>query len=310
MMNTLNMTRWFAVGLLYLLLSLGNVAAAAPPIVEVYGTHFGGKVQYHYRVKNNGLYPISSVWIGHDTLNDADYYNDVWELKTDISGMFVNKKYPSPDYFDIPAASVTSPPGWEVRRISLEETEEISINWLMADDYSQPVAPSQTMGGMSVTLDKMDMTYITSHATINFGGRSKKDEITVPLQRLDITPPALTVTLNPSIVRENDKLAPITATITVLDDYDPAPEIKLESIIASEPMENGDVKEVQLGTDDRQFQLKAESKTNAGRAYLVTYSATDGSGNRTTASATVSVQRKDEKHEERRDEKNKKRNKD
>ncbi|MFZ5523588.1 MAG: hypothetical protein ACOY9D_05835 [Pseudomonadota bacterium] len=46
-----------------------------------------------------------------------------------------------------------------------------------------------------------------------------------------------------------------------------------------------------LGTDDRDFYLAAKrAGTNqAGRIYIVTYSAIDGSGNKATASATVAV---------------------
>ena len=89
----------------------------------------------------------------------------------------------------------------------------------------------------------------------------------------------------------NGKLIPITATITVKDDYDPQPEIKLESITANEPLEKDDIKEANIGTDDRQFKLKAEheGKNKTGRIYTVTYSATDGTGNKTIASATVTV---------------------
>jgi hypothetical protein len=86
-------------------------------------------------------------------------------------------------------------------------------------------------------------------------------------------------------------LVPVTATITVTDDYDPEPEIQLVSITANEDLDISDAKDVQPGTDDRQFQLKAKrAGTNmAGRIYTVTYSATDGSGNKVTASATVTV---------------------
>ena len=75
------------------------------------------------------------------------------------------------------------------------------------------------------------------------------------------------------------------------DDYDPEPEIKLDSIIATETLAADDIQDAQLGTDDRSFSLAAKrAGTNqAGRIYTVTYSATDGSGNKATASATVNV---------------------
>ena len=87
------------------------------------------------------------------------------------------------------------------------------------------------------------------------------------------------------------KASPSTANISVKDDYDPAPEIKLESITANELIEAEDIRDARLGTDDRQFMLKAKSegKNKAGRIYTVTYSATDASGNRAVATATVTV---------------------
>jgi hypothetical protein len=73
----------------------------------------------------------------------------------------------------------------------------------------------------------------------------------------------------------------------------------------NEPLDKDDARDVQPGTDDRRFQLKAERKEDnkAGRIYTVTYSVTDGSGNKTTASATVTVLHDEGKHEDCRDEK-------
>jgi len=74
-------------------------------------------------------------------------------------------------------------------------------------------------------------------------------------------------------------------------DPDPEPEIKLESITSTETLADGDIQDAQFGTDDRSFSLAAKrAGTNlAGRIYTVTYSATDASGNKATASATVTV---------------------
>ncbi len=265
-------------------------ALAQPPVVSAYGVHYGGKVQYHYRLVNNGPYEISSVWIGHDTPNDNN--SDIFELKSDPSGMV------DPG---MPAASVTSPPGWEPILIGQEETTESSIKWHVANANTPRLAVGQTLSGMSITLDKADSSYVMSHATIHFSNRPSTDDVTVPLQRLDTTPPALTVALTPNVLRPNEKLVPITAAITVKDDYDPAPEIKLESITPSELTEPGDIRDASLGTDDRQFMLKAEreGKNKAGRIYTVIYSATDASGNQATASATVTVPHDERGHDER-----------
>ena len=83
----------------------------------------------------------------------------------------------------------------------------------------------------------------------------------------------------------------MNATLKVQDDYDPAPEIRLESITANEPLGVGDIAGAILGTDDRQFQLRDVKvpRGSAGRIYTITYSATDASGNKAIATATVGV---------------------
>lgn len=267
-----------------------DIAMAQTPIVGVYGIHYGGKVQYHYRVTNSGVYPISSVWVGHDTQNDTDPYNSVFELK----------EYPSGKVdASTPVASVTSPLGWGVSDIGQEETIEHSMRWNMTGAGSVPISVGQTLSGMSVTLDKMDSTYVTSHVTLYRWTPSLKDaQLTVPLQRLDVIAPSLTVTLTPNALFATNQLYSVTAAITVMDDYDPQPEIKLESIMVSEVSGAGDVVGAALGTDDRQFQLLGSgrqmvlSRNRAIpplRVYTVTYSAMDGSGNKTLTSVTLPV---------------------
>src|SRR3989338_3812425 len=283
MMKNFLIVRLQMIGLSLLAFVACSTALAQPPLVSVYGQHYGGKVQYNYRLVNNGPYEISSVWIGHDTLNDNNYYNDIYELKEYPSGMV------DPN---IPTASVSSPPGLEAIYIGQEETLEHSIKWHVANNNTPRLPVGQTLNGMSITLDKTDSSYVTSHATIHFSNRPSTDDITVPLQRLDTAPPSLTVNLSPNTLwPPNDKPVSVTASITVRDDYDPSPEIKLESITASETLAANDIQDAQLGTDDRRFSLVAKraGTYQAGRIYTITYSATDASGNKATASATVTV---------------------
>jgi hypothetical protein len=265
--------------------SLGIAMAQPPANVGVYAEHRGSKIVYHYRVTNNTQNNIAAVRIGYDTKNDTDNYNDVWELLELPSGWDFKT--------GIPPSSATSPQGWRVFVITLEESELLGINWETIDDSTPELYPSQIFTEMSVTLDKADANYITGHAFIIFSSKPKTPTTpTVPLERLDITPPTLSFTLNPATLwPPNEKRVPITATIAAQDDYDPEPEIKLESITASEALADGDIQDAQLGTDDRSFSLTAKrAGTNmAGRIYTVTYSATDASGNKATASATVTV---------------------
>lgn len=270
------------------LLTFSSAIAAmgvAPATVSVYAEHHGGKIVYHYRVTNISQNNIAAVEIGYDTKNDSDDNNDSWELLGLPSGWDF--------YTGIPPTSATSPLGWHVYVITLEESELLGIRWETIDDNSPELYPSQTFTEMSVTLDKADINYITGHAFIIFSSKPKTPTApTVPLERLDTAPPTLSVTLSPTTLwPPNNKPVQITATVTAIDDYDPEPEIKLESITANETLADGDILDAQLATDDRSFSLAAKRDGNnmAGRIYTVTYSATDASGNKTTASATITV---------------------
>lgn len=296
-MKTLLIVKLQLIGLSCMAFLACSPAMAQSPVVKVYGEHYGGKVVYHYQVINSSSYVINSVRIGYDTRNDNIRDNDVWELKEYPTGT-VDR--------NTPPASVTSPPGWEAMRISQEEIPGHVINWSVIDDNSPRLLPGQTLGGMSIKLDRTDDNYVMGHAYIFFESRPETDDLTVSMQRLDTTSPTLTVTLNPNVLHPNDKLVPIIATISVKDDYDPAPEIKLESITPSELCERGDIRDATLGTDDRQFMLKAESKNKAGRTYTVIYSATDATGNKSIATATVTVLHDERGQEDRRDDKDRK----
>lgn len=260
-------------GLAVLAFSSPGTAMAQPPVnVGVYAEHRGGKLVYHYRVTNNSQDNIAAIRIGYDSKNDSDNSNNAWELLELPSGWDFTT--------GIPPASATSPLGWRVYVITLEESELLGVNWVVIDDNSPRLLPGQTFTEMSVTLDKADTNYITGHAFVRFPDKLQQPtSLTVPLER-----PA---TLWPP----NDKLVPVTAAITAKDDYDPEPEIKLISITASEALDANDIQDAQLGTDDRSFSLAAKRAGNnmAGRIYTVTYSATDGSGNKSIASATVTV---------------------
>jgi len=79
----------------------------------------------------------------------------------------------------------------------------------------------------------------------------------------------------------------ITAAIAASDDTDAAPRITLLSIVSNKARAGRDVAGATLGTDDRQFAVRARP----GAIYTVTYRATDAAGNSTVATATVEVRR-------------------
>ena len=142
--------------------------------------------------------------------------------------------------------------------------------------------------------------------TIAVRGTSTSDpsvttSATFQVRVIDVTPPAVTVSLSPDRLEPpNHKLIPITATVSATDDYDPNVTVKLVSVTSSELDDGlgdgdtpGDIAGADVGTDDRSFELRAErGGSGAGRVYTVVYRATDASGNAAEATATVRVPHK------------------
>lgn len=249
--------------------------------VGVYAQHAGGKIVYHYRVTNNSAQNITAVVIGRNNQNDGNPDNDVNELVELPAGL--NSK------LGIPSTSATSPTGWRVNVLAPEENQTHAITWEPLNDRSPKLGAGQTASKISIAVDKADNHYLTGHALITFADGNPIN-ISVPLERLDNTPPSLTVILSPDkLISQSNKLVAINTSFLIRDDYDRMPEIKLESITANEPLSANDIRDASFGLDDRYFKFRSESKNMAGRIYTVTYSATDGSGNQALASATVTV---------------------
>lgn len=305
-----------SISLLFLLGSYGMSAFAVtptPPVkIVAWGAHQGGQVIYKYRIYNLGINSIDRIGIG--------FYPPT--STADGAAEFTVAPYYPGDSMWLPLGVSQSPAGWGVKLDYPEESATFLLDWVEASYYrgawprdtdaGVPIAqnppnimpPGATWEQFSVTVLSQDDAYVTGHANLFYG----EDELTIPLEKGDATPPTLTVTLSPNLVVATNQLHPVTATIAVTDNYDPQPEIKLESIIVSEVSGAGDVGGAAIGTDDRQFQLmgslagSASGQVNpkggnfgiptaaSNRIYTVTYSATDGSGNRALASALVTVQ--------------------
>jgi hypothetical protein len=259
------------------------LAQQAPVVVKTYGQHIGGNIVYQHQVTNSSSRNIATIAIGEDTdsVGPNTGTRDSGELTTLAVGS---------DMFNLEVnpASVSGPNGWTAEIIQIQDSGRF-MQWRRPPYPQLPIQPGQTYR-FSVTVPKYDAAYLTGH--FSAGYVSAPWYYNGTMEKLDTTPPTLSITLSPATLwPPNNKLVPVTATITVKDDYDPEPEIKLESITASEPLAANDIQDAQLGTDDRSFSLTAKRAGNnmAGRIYTVTYSATDGSGNKSTVSTTVTV---------------------
>jgi len=111
----------------------------------------------------------------------------------------------------------------------------------------------------------------------------------------DVTPPSIeNLIINPSIIwSPNHKMVTVHVTLSVSDDYDPAPVCMITSVTSNEPengLGDGDTAPDWMITGDLMADLRAErSGTGDGRVYTITVTATDLSGNSSTASDTVTV---------------------
>jgi subtilisin-like proprotein convertase family protein len=115
----------------------------------------------------------------------------------------------------------------------------------------------------------------------------------------DTEAPVLTVSLDPNLLwPPNHRLVDTTATVTALDNCGSA-TVVLDGITSSE-LDNApgngdgntddDIQDATYGTADFSFSLRAErSAGGQGRVYTATYSATDSSGNSSSASGTSFV---------------------
>jgi microsomal dipeptidase-like Zn-dependent dipeptidase len=165
--------------------------------------------------------------------------------------------------------------------------------------------------GASISSDRCDADPILAHdapavfplgatpviwtSTDDYGNIGTSTQVVTVLDR---TPPDLTVVLTPSALwPPNHKLVTVRADIQVSDLCDAAPAITLVSIVSNEPDKGqgdgdtpNDIQGALFGTDDREFQIRAErSGKGNGRLYTITYAATDASGNRTLMQANVTV---------------------
>lgn len=287
------------------------VAGAGVPIkINAYGIHYGGQIVYRYQVENNSNSIIDLVDLGLN-FPGKELPGKPWDLNPAYSDIPVplDAAFCKPfvamdctiavfqfDYMPEPKTVITMM-GIEANLIPPPKVFS-EAHFIKPGSFSSvaelTISPAYQSPGYLTASGKV---FLFDSNTKNPDG-SIVTSVEIPFTKVDVTPPTLSITLSPSTIwPPNDKLVPITATITVKDDYDPQPEIKLESITSSEALTADDIQGIQLGTDDRQFSLIAKrAGTNpAGRIYTITYSATDASGNKSTASATVTVPHDQEK---------------
>src|SRR6266850_4735720 len=181
-------------------------------------------------------------------------------------------------------ASGTAPLSYQWQKNSAD------INGATLASYTTPATAAQDNGA--------EFRVVVS----NSAGKATSNPATLTVSPPECSPTSR-VSLSPDTLwSPNHKLVQITATLETSDGCDANPAVTLESITSNEP-DNGlgdgdepnDIQAVgggpiPFGTYLRSFLLRAErSGMGAGRVYTVNYMVRDASGNKSLASAQVSV---------------------
>lgn len=307
--------------LLAVMSSFSIYAVPLPVVVKTWGEHRAGNIVYYHEVTNNSRRSIGTIDVGLDT-DVTEHFpengtREVGELNFILpinSGTGVDGEP------DMNPAAVSGPAGWTAKLIPMEGGG-MFLTWYRPAYPGGALTSGQTyrfsvtvpgkidddflIRNFSVRLSELSeppsgAAYLSGHFSMHFTDVGHPLIYNGQMELIDKAAPSLSVTLTPSQFQENDKLMPIVATLTVKDDYDPQPEIRLESITANEVVEAGDIRGALYGQDVRRFSLKADIEREAlpSRIYTITYSATDASGNKATASATVTVKREERRYKE------------
>lgn len=265
----------------FVLVSCAAFAQQAPT-VSVKASHVtlpDGGSRYDYRVIDSGTKTIVGFAIG------SDYYHGVSELRIAPSGWT----------FDSGLAQGTSasPAGWYANIVTTEESPFLELEW--RNNGAADILPGQTRTGFSIITPQSDDYYLKGHWTAFFSDSTVESASLILDDNpnpVDNTPPTITVSLTPnSLWPPNGTMRLIQANVSVHDDQDPNPSVKLASITCNETLGTGDISGATFGVDSRSFSLRSTrlGQTKVGRIYTITYSATDASGNTATATATVTV---------------------
>ena len=165
-------------------------------------------------------------------------------------------------------------------------------------------APSVTFtNGTSLTpigvvpVGTTDVTLTVTFTDPNTGAQTSASDMVV-VTVTDTTSPLLFTSADPAqLWAPNHKLVDVHVDVTVFDVCDATPAVELTSISSSEAGNgkgdgntSGDIQGADVGTDDVDFQLRAErSGTGLRRVDTALYQATDLAGNTSNSVVTVTV---------------------
>lgn len=252
--------RWTRFAYLAVFFVPALVSAAAqdyPARVVSYAEHQGGNVIYHYEVRNNGSAEIRRFIVGCDCRWPLDA---IPELQVLPVGAILSKTDDLGSWYDLPPGTTLQPAGWRARVLRPTGMSGHWIEWYAPGARGSAAAPGRSLVGFGIVIPGTDETYLTG--TFTAFPEGSRNSVTAALALLDTTPPTLSLEAR-SASAESGTTAAVRVVATAKDDRDPEPRVAVESM--------------------------SRADTSGGPVYVVVYSATDASGNRTVASTRVSL---------------------
>jgi hypothetical protein len=192
---------------------------------------------------------------------------------------------------DTTPPDITAPPDVTLECTSPEGTP-VELGTPITSDVCDV---SVDVGNDAPGLFPLGTTIVTWTATDDYDN-DDSDTQTVVIE--DTAPPEVELSVSPEVLwPPNHKMVTVRTDLIVGDVCDGSLTVRLISITSNEPdTARGDgntVNDIQgadFGTDDREFQLRAErSGRGSGRVYTITYEVEDASGNATVRQAMVVV---------------------
>lgn len=181
-------------------------------------------------------------------------------------------------------------------------TSDVTVTFSVYDDFSGNARTEYRLNSGDWKLYEgtfavsEEGTHVLEYRSVDRAGNIE-DSKSMTLH-IDKTVPKLNMELDKTeLWPSNGKLVPIQVDIQADDERSGVADIKLVSITSNETDskegkldQESDIQNVEYGTDDRTFLLRAERNgSGTGRIYTIKYSVTDQAGHVTIKTATVSV---------------------
>jgi hypothetical protein len=221
----------------------------SPAWLGVYAEHHGGDVLYRYALGNRGRQALRAFRLGCDCpAADAE----AGELPALPAGAWPEHEDARGVWYALAPEGVRAPPGWRARLRWPAGASGYWIEWYAADPRAG-VPPGSSLAGFGLRVPGGHRAFLEAHFSADRAGGQRP-------QLLDLEPPTLALAVHGGAARAGMS---VRIVAEVSDDRDPAPRVTLEAVAPAPPGPGGP------------------------DAWIVTYSATDASGNRATARTRV-----------------------